>query len=121
MSAGLSQTGSNQLNIGNLIFGSGLSSGSTFSTGGIGIGTSTDPWGNALTAGLTLGYNKTNGTNLAMPLVFYSATSTSNVATSSNALYNVNGSLYWNGSALGQNITSLGWDALCGSCERDSK
>ncbi len=38
---GLSQTGSNQLNIGNLIFATGLGSGSTLSTGNVGIGTST--------------------------------------------------------------------------------
>ena len=37
---GLSQTASNQLDIGNLIFGTGLSYGSTLSTGNIGIGTS---------------------------------------------------------------------------------
>jgi len=38
--AGLNGTASNQLNIGNLLFSAGLGSGSTFGTGGIGIGTS---------------------------------------------------------------------------------
>lgn len=37
--AGISSTESNQLNIGNLIFGTGLSTGSTFSDGNVGIGT----------------------------------------------------------------------------------
>src|SRR6202043_3345745 len=36
----VSQTGSNQLNIGNLIYATGLASGTTMSAGGIGIGTS---------------------------------------------------------------------------------
>ena len=39
--AGLSQTGSNQLNIGNLIFGTGLSSGASLSSCNVGIGTTT--------------------------------------------------------------------------------
>jgi len=39
--AGLNQTGNNQLNIGNLLFGTGLSSGSSLSTGNVGIGTTT--------------------------------------------------------------------------------
>ena len=39
MNAGLSGTGSNQLNIGNLIFGTGLSSGVSVSSGNVGIGT----------------------------------------------------------------------------------
>jgi hypothetical protein len=38
--SGLSQTGSNQLNIGNLIFGTGLAADATLSSGNIGIGTS---------------------------------------------------------------------------------
>ena len=37
--SGLSQTGSNQLNIGNLIFGTGLGDNATLSTGNIGVGT----------------------------------------------------------------------------------
>lgn len=37
--SGLTQTGSNQLNIGNLIFGTGLGSGSTLASGNVGIGT----------------------------------------------------------------------------------
>jgi hypothetical protein len=43
VNAGLTRAGSNQLNIGNLIFGTGLAASSTLSTGSIGIGTST-PW-----------------------------------------------------------------------------
>jgi hypothetical protein len=38
--AGLSQTGSNQLNIGNLIFGTTLGTDATFATGNLGVGTS---------------------------------------------------------------------------------
>lgn len=49
VSSGLSQTGSNQLNIGNLIFGSSLGASSTLSTGRLGIGTTTsDANGNGL-------------------------------------------------------------------------
>ncbi len=40
---GLSQTGNNQLNIGNLIFGTGIGSEATLATGNVGIGTTT-PW-----------------------------------------------------------------------------
>jgi hypothetical protein len=39
--AGLSQTGSNQLNIGNLIFGTSVGTGATLGTGNVGIGTTT--------------------------------------------------------------------------------
>jgi hypothetical protein len=41
VNAGLSVTGSNQLNIGNLIFGTNVGTGSTLSTGNVGIGTTT--------------------------------------------------------------------------------
>jgi hypothetical protein len=85
---GLSQTGSNQLNIGNLIFGSGVQGSTTLATGGVGIGTSTNIYGGSLTKGLTL--------NNALVL----ASSTA-ISTTTFALYNNNGTLYWNGSALG--------------------
>lgn len=67
--AGLNFTGSNQLNIGNLIFGTGIGSDDVLSTGSIGIGTTTpssklDIWGNLNVAtGTTpaLFVNTTNG------------------------------------------------------------
>jgi hypothetical protein len=70
-------------------------------TGAVGVGTTTNAYGGSLTNGITLGYNTSAGTNLADTLVFYAATSTANISTSTNALYNVNGTLYFNGSVLG--------------------
>ncbi len=57
--AGLSQTGSNQLNIGNLIFGTNVSSATTVSTGNIGVGTSS-PWRTFSAAG-TVGFDGLTG------------------------------------------------------------
>ncbi|MFA5774924.1 MAG: hypothetical protein WC864_06070, partial [Ilumatobacteraceae bacterium] len=78
--SGLSQTGSNQLNIGNLIFGTGLGNNNTISTGNIGIGTST-PWARISIAG------SAGGTT---PL-FTISSSTSGFATTTAFLVDQNG------------------------------
>jgi hypothetical protein len=58
--SGIVPTGNNQLNIGNLIFGSGLTSSSTLSSGNVGIGSSTP--GSILSIGNTNGINFTTAT-----------------------------------------------------------
>jgi hypothetical protein len=79
VAAGVSQTGSNQLNIGNLIFGSGLGSGSSLSTGNIGVGT-TSPIARLDVAGAN------NGTT---PL--FQLSSVSSFATTTEFIVNNNG------------------------------
>jgi hypothetical protein len=59
VNAGLSPTGSNQLNIGNLIFGTSLGTGATVSSGSVGIGT-TSPWRTLSVAG-TVGFDGLTG------------------------------------------------------------
>ena len=56
VTAGLTQAGSNQLNIGNLIFGTGLGNNASMATGNVGIGTTT-PWGKLSITGAGTGSN----------------------------------------------------------------
>jgi hypothetical protein len=74
---------------------------------GLGIGTTTNQYGGSLVDGITLGMKNILGTQIASVLQIGSATSTSNVSTTSNALYNVNGSLYFNGAQLGTNSQTV--------------
>lgn len=72
--------------------------------GAVGIGTAVNPFGGALTAGLTLNN------------AFVLASSTA-LSTTTHALYNSNGTLFWNGSAVGSNIAM---SALSGATTVDT-
>jgi hypothetical protein len=92
LQAGLSNTGSNQLNIGNLLFGSGLSSGSTVSTGTISIGTTTSSAtltvGGSLYVSGTSTLASTTVTNLLGSTASISSLITNNFVTNNATLTN---------------------------------
>jgi hypothetical protein len=64
---------------------------------------------NALYTGgnIRIGTTVQNGTTVGMALVLDQATSS--VSTTSNALYNLNGTLYWNGTAISSNATGTSY------------
>ncbi len=75
--AGLSQTGSNQLNIGNLIFATGVGTGSTLSTGNVGIGTTTPGSQLSIQGNQFIAGNITSTSSVASILPFASTTALS--------------------------------------------
>ena len=117
--AGLSQTGSNQLNIGNLIFGTGLGSGSAISNGNVGINNSSPNYdldvGGFINTDMYSGYKQngltilTSSSTLLSTLVGYNAGPNLTLTGVADTLV---GNTAGTSLTTGQQNTALGYDTL---------